>query len=354
MIEKELENKILELRSELKTDRLDMSFGEIMNIYEDGDLTISPEYQRSYRWDNNQKTRFVESILLGIPVPPIFVAEDDNGKWELVDGLQRISTILSFFGLLKDDCDRKNYFKLGETDLTSNLLNAIDINHLPSKLKLTIKRAVCRIEILRWDSKFDMRYELFNRLNTGSSPLTEQEIRNCVFTGNFNNLLVELAKYENFIKIIKPTNKQKEQMYLEEMVLRYFAVKANYNELYITKDIKLYLTSFMEDVNLSKVTFDYQKEKDDFLMIVDFLANNKFTKPFKGKNGAFSPSIYETIMILVFKFVSKYSDTNISKFKDIKNKLLKDDDFRKYAGDKTSQKVRLRKKLERAEEILND
>jgi hypothetical protein len=80
MIEKELENKILELRSELKTDRLDMSFGEIMNIYEDGDLTISPEYQRSYRWDNNQKTRFIESILLGIPVPPIFVAEDDNGK----------------------------------------------------------------------------------------------------------------------------------------------------------------------------------------------------------------------------------------------------------------------------------
>jgi uncharacterized protein with ParB-like and HNH nuclease domain len=84
----DLEQKISELRNELKTDRLDMSFGEIMSIFESGDLVISPEYQRAYRWTDEQKTRFIESILLGIPIPPIFVAEDTSGKWELVDGLQ--------------------------------------------------------------------------------------------------------------------------------------------------------------------------------------------------------------------------------------------------------------------------
>jgi len=177
MTEIEIEKKILELRSELKTDRLDMSFGEIMNIYTDGDLIITPEYQRAYRWKDEQKTRFIESILLGIPIPPIFVAEDNDSKWELVDGLQRISTILSFFGILKNDIARKNFFSLTETELTKNYLKDIDINHLSNKLKLTIKRAVCRVEILRWDSKFDMRYELFNRLNTGASPLEQQEIR---------------------------------------------------------------------------------------------------------------------------------------------------------------------------------
>lgn len=348
----EIEEKILDLRSELKTDRLDMSFGEIMNLYEDEDLIITPEYQRAYRWSNEQKTRFLESILLGIPIPPIFVAEDDSGKWELVDGLQRISTVLSFFGLLKNDYDRKNYFTLSETELTQDYLKGIDINHLSTKLKLTIKRAVCRVEILRWDSGFDMRYELFNRLNTGSSPLTEQEIRNCVFIGKFNTLLHKLAKNEKFINLIKPTAKQSEQMFLEEMILRYFAVKIKYKEWYISKDIKGYLTSFMKDINDEKIIFDYEKEENDFYNIVNFLNDNKIYKPFKGKNNAFSPSIYETIMYITYKYITKYGNS-ASKYKDFKNKLLNDEEFNKFAGYETSQKERLKKKINRALDILH-
>ena len=69
-----------------------MSFGEIMNLYEDGELVISPDFQRLYRWESYQKSKFIESILLGIPLPPIFVFQDDDNTWELVDGLQRLST----------------------------------------------------------------------------------------------------------------------------------------------------------------------------------------------------------------------------------------------------------------------
>lgn len=104
----DVEETIAKKRNSLKTDRLDMSFGELMNMYEDGDLFITPEYQRVFRWTNFQQTRFIESVLLGIPIPPIFVAEDTNGKWEVVDGLQRISTIFSFFGLLKSLPEKNN------------------------------------------------------------------------------------------------------------------------------------------------------------------------------------------------------------------------------------------------------
>lgn len=351
--EKEIEDKILELRSGLKTDRLDMSFGEIINLYDEGDLIITPEYQRAYRWSDEQKTRFIESVLLGIPIPPIFVAEDDNGKWELVDGLQRISTILSFFGLLKNDYQRKNFFKLSQTELTENYLQDVDINHLSTKLKITIKRAVCRVEILRWDSGFDMRYELFNRLNTGASPLTEQEIRNCVFIGKFNSLLHRLAENEKFQNLVKPTKKQLEQMFLEEMVLRYFAVKLNYKDLYITKDIKEYLTSFMKDVNDNKIAFDYQKEEEDFYKIINFFSKNNIYKPFKGKNNAFSPSIYETVMYSTLKYINKY-ENNINKYKEYRHRLINDNEFIKYAGYETSQKERLKKKINRALELLDD
>ena len=87
---------IKQMRNTLQTDKLDMSFGEIMSMYERNEIIINPEFQRLYRWSHYQKTRFIESIIIGIPIPPIFVAEDENGRWEVVDGLQRLSTIFSF------------------------------------------------------------------------------------------------------------------------------------------------------------------------------------------------------------------------------------------------------------------
>lgn len=95
---KKLEEQIEDERARLSTDRMDISFGELINMYKAGELIIRPEYQRLFRWTGSQKAMLIESILLGIPVPPIFVAEDKEGIWELVDGLQRVSTIISFFG----------------------------------------------------------------------------------------------------------------------------------------------------------------------------------------------------------------------------------------------------------------
>ena len=133
-----------------------MSYGEIINMYQSGDLIISPEFQRLFRWKNFQKTRFIESILLGIPIPPIFVAEDKEGKWELVDGLQRLSTVLSFFGLLKDG-DKNNWI-MDAGDLVPEL-EGYNKDKLPQIFQRNIKRAYCRVEIIKWDSKLDMRYE---------------------------------------------------------------------------------------------------------------------------------------------------------------------------------------------------
>ena len=168
-----LSKKIEITKNSLQTDRLDMSFGEIMNIYEDGEIIINPEFQRLFRWSIEQQTRFIESLVLGIPIPPIFVAEDNDGKWELVDGLQRISTVLSFFGLLKERPD-KNKWTMSEGELIDEL-EGFNVDNFPFKSTLNIKRTVCRVEIIKWNSKMDMRYELFNRLNTGGTPLQSRK-----------------------------------------------------------------------------------------------------------------------------------------------------------------------------------
>jgi len=84
-----------------------MSIGEIMNLYKDEELDVHPEFQRFFRWDDEQKTKLVESILLGIPIPPIFVAQRTNGKWDVIDGQQRLSTILQFTQLLRKENGEK-------------------------------------------------------------------------------------------------------------------------------------------------------------------------------------------------------------------------------------------------------
>ena len=92
----ELQSEIDKMRKRIKTDNYPMSIGELANLYRDGDLNINPIYQRLFRWDIAQQSALIESILLGIPIPPIYVYQDSEGKWNLIDGLQRLSTIFKF------------------------------------------------------------------------------------------------------------------------------------------------------------------------------------------------------------------------------------------------------------------
>src|SRR5271165_2683602 len=102
-----LQQEIDKTRAEIRTDGYPISIGEWMSIYEKGELEIQPEFQRFFRWSLRQKSRLVESLLLGIPVPQIFVAQRADGIWDVVDGLQRLSTIFEFAGILLDEQKQK-------------------------------------------------------------------------------------------------------------------------------------------------------------------------------------------------------------------------------------------------------
>jgi len=91
-----IQDEISSKRTEIVVDAYPMSIGEVMNLYKDGEIDVHLEFQRFYRWDNEQKSNLIESILLGIPIPPIFVAQRQTGKWDVIDGQQRLSTILKF------------------------------------------------------------------------------------------------------------------------------------------------------------------------------------------------------------------------------------------------------------------
>ena len=97
-----LDDQIANARKKVHREGYDMSFGELASMYARDEMVINPEYQRLFRWESEKKTSFIESLLLNIPIPPIFVFTDKEGRWELVDGLQRVSTVLEAMGILKN------------------------------------------------------------------------------------------------------------------------------------------------------------------------------------------------------------------------------------------------------------
>lgn len=335
-------------RNTLQTDRLDMSFGEIMSMYEKEEIIINPDFQRLYRWDEYQKTRFMESIIIGIPIPPIFVAEDDNGRWELVDGLQRLSTVLSFFGILRT-LPEKNNWSLGSGDLISEI-DGHSISDLPLKIQLNIKRAACRVEIIKWNSNYDLRFELFNRLNTGGSPLTNQEIRNSLFreiSSDFNNFLKKLASYNKFIEVVNISKKQADELYLEELALRFLSL---YDTKHITKSIAQHMTDFMKKSVESK-KFNYARYEDIFKKTIDIL--HPLGHDIFKSNREFSTAVYDTTMIGISENISLYASVESKVIKDKIKEIKSDDVYQKITRSGGNNSVqRVKKRLQIAKQLF--
>jgi len=287
------------------TRSLDISFSQILTMYNSKDLIIRPDYQRAFRWSVIQQSRFVESLILEIPIPPIYFAEmEDANMFELVDGLQRVSSVLNLFGLLpkemieatkryekaveqEDDNDESvedNYeLQIPYTDAQQpdedslrldgceiiKALNGKVFKELPLATQRHLRYSSIRVEIIRKESPQDIKYFLFKRLNRGGSQLSDQEVRNSIVRmGNEKiiNFIGQLAEDENFRCCVERlSQRQIETKYDEELVLRFFAFK-NYREVY-EHDINAFLDKYIEGVaglGEPQLPFDYEAEENNF------------------------------------------------------------------------------------------
>ncbi len=246
-----------------------MSVGELVSLYKNDELVINPDFQRLFRWEESQKTRFIESLLLGIPLPPIFVFQQPSGVWELIDGLQRVSTILQLVGVLKDASNQPVApLELGGTTLLPALRNKRweprdngDTDFLDVSQQLSIKRARLRVEILKQESDQDAKFELFQRLNTGGSPLSEQEIRNCVLVmvnKPFFSWISGLAQLEAFKTTVPLTEVQEQQGKRLELALRFISYRRCPYEPGL--DLNAYLDAAARQ--LSKMGADFWAEEE--------------------------------------------------------------------------------------------
>ncbi len=366
-----LEQQISDERARLSTDRMDISFGELIHMYKAGELLIRPEYQRLFRWKGSQKTALIESILLGIPIPPVFVAEDMEGVWELVDGLQRVSTIISFFGDLDESLltvcvedsqeDNVNYVNKWELE-SGNLvedLEGFNVDTLPKKYVINLKRAVCRVEILRGESNTAMKYELFKRLNSGGSTLTPQEIRNAIYRGidpKINILTEKLSKNEDFIKLVSLSGQKKQELYDQELVLRFVAFLGNADK--INANTEIFLDKFMETAVKDK-EFDvgYYEElfvkvmRIEEILLYPCARESARSSMFRNDRKGFVPAYYEGITLGIAQNLEKYEARPELILERIQA-LKEDREFKKYSGSASNSKSRIKNRLKVANKIF--
>lgn len=226
-----LEEEIEQFRRKIATDSYPMSIGELANLYREGEIDIHPEFQRIFRWTDAQKSRLIESILLGIPLPSIFVAQNEKGVWDVVDGVQRMSTIFQFMGILKDDngskfqrliCSRTSFLTQLEGcayDEGSDSARALS----PAQ-RLDFKRARVDIKIIKRESDNRAKYDLFQRLNSFGSTATPQELRNCLMVSlsdKHYKWLAEISEYQAFLAVVDLPDRLINERYHMELALRF-------------------------------------------------------------------------------------------------------------------------------------
>jgi hypothetical protein len=201
-------------------------------------INVSPEYQRRQRWPQKKRSQLIESFLMNIPIPPIFLFEKDYNEYEVVDGRQRLDTIRDYLS---------NSFPLSGLRYWTEL-NGKRFNQLPSIIQRgLLRRSLSAIVLLAEtrrpkDDDFDIRTVLFDRLNTGGEKLNPQELRNALYPGRFNKLLIELARSDDFTSVwgIPPKTREEEAEEIPEdlsrntlyrtmadceLVLRFFAIR---------------------------------------------------------------------------------------------------------------------------------
>jgi Protein of unknown function DUF262 len=352
-----LQEEIDKTSQDIRTDDYSMSIGEWMSLYQSNEIDINPDFQRFFRWSEHQKSTFIESILLGIPIPPIFVSQRDDGVWDVVDGVQRLSTIYEFTGLLKKNDQEENTdpISLQKTTYLPSLEgkkwddpNDKD-NSLTQTQRLLIRRAKIAVNIVKKESDPMIKYELFQRLNTGGSVATPQEVRNCILlmlNKNLYELMRSLANYEPFKNCIALSDRLFEEQYDMELVLRFILLFDKDNQIIpeLGGDVNVFLTDEMRKMALIQ-TLDYGYIEKAFKKTFDVLnettGDNSFKRYKPEENrflGGFLLSAFEVVALGIGYNVALgigYNYENLPPLDQISNRIKSiwsDQTYKKWSG----------------------
>jgi len=345
-------------------------------MIESNDYKLNPEYQRRKRWDNERKSRLIESFIMNVPLPPIFLYETEYAKYEVMDGLQRLSTIYDFY---------KGKYSLEGLEYWTEL-NGKTYDQLPTEIREGInRRYLSSVILLQETAKSpeeaeELKQIVFERLNSGGEKLTDQETRNALYNGNFNKLCIKLAENIQFRKMWKiPTEEDKldilhfhddltdlhtnplyKKMEDVELVLRFFAYR--FLDKYTSNPMKDFLDAYLKQANkFSNNTLNELENlfNETIETVYEIFGKDAFLLP-EGKNrksNKITKTIYEPLMQSISKNLD-YKENLINNSNNLrKNKFLNIDKLtlengKKLFDGKYSHRSIIQKRIEYFDELI--
>ena len=320
---------------------------ELMRKYDQGKLIINPDFQRNLVWKPEQKSRFIESIILNFPLPSFYVNQTREGKYIIVDGLQRTSTLHEF---VNDKFELKGLEALPKL----NGYNFSELTTLAGDYQTRIEDKKLSFYVIKPSVSIQVVYDIFNRINTGGTILNRQEVRNCIFIGKASQLLKELSEQDYFKKAIDNGISPK-RMKDREAVLRYLAFKMIDYKIDYHADMSDFVEEAMRKINLMAES-EIEKLKADFKRVMtlsfEFFCQINFRLPSNQTRGKINIAVLESVCYFFSvksdSFLNKNKGTIQSNF----DKLLKNQDYLEAVRFSTGNRNYVIKRFKLAQEIL--
>ncbi|MBP2621540.1 DUF262 domain-containing protein [Streptococcus panodentis] len=237
-IDSEEEGEVDETPSNRKLyiDKVDKSTSDLIRMIKEGELILQPEYQRKFVWNQKTMSQFIESLLLSIPIPTIFLAENEDETLEVIDGQQRLTTVFAFFKSILSQEELSSFsdanqqllelepLKLGGLNTLSDF-NRKTLLELDEKMQRKFKNVSLSIVIIQKDSSEDIKYDIFSRINQGSIKLNGQELLNVMYRGKFLSALNKVCELEEVDEIFGKRAVLKKRYGYNEILLRAFVLR---------------------------------------------------------------------------------------------------------------------------------
>lgn len=239
-----------------------------------GKLNLKPNYQRHFVWTKKTASNLIESLLLNIPIPSIFVSEDKNGIWEVIDGQQRLRSIFQFIeGKFQETPAQTQNFTLNHLDVLTSLSGKC-FKDLDDALQERILSKPLPLIVIKSSTNEDVKFEMFNRLNSNITKLNNQELRNCLYRGTYNDFMKEIAQNATFQKLLNRPNYKKRMLDVELVLMFFSFLDKNYDQY--NGGMKQLLNKNMLD-NQNKPRSEFKEKEEKFKKSID-LINDMFHK----------------------------------------------------------------------------
>ena len=322
--------------------------------YKDNDLILNPDYQRYYVWDTKKASNLIESIILNIPIPAIFTSEEENNVEEVIDGQQRLQSIFSF---IDGKFPNGNIFRLSNLKILKDL-SGKKFSDLETPMQKTIKKRALQVTCIKSQTHDDIKFEMFERLNTNITKLNAQELRNCIYRGKYMDFLKRMSCNKDFLYIINQKEIDNKRMLHEELVLvfcslvhiPYLHYKSPLKQ-FLNADAKLHRNA--SDDELSKLEGQFKKSIDLIRTIFDKDAFKVFSIDEKTYEACFSSmKVNQGLYFILMYCFTLYEKNQVMPFADlIREELLNlqihNSEFRDtLTGSGTNSKEKIIKKFD--------